>query len=201
MKDFNTLANMEENMRIETFEKEIDVETYIEEYVNVEEFLKYCKQCENYNQLWSCPEYNFHPVEYWSQYDTFYVLGNKIFLTDDEKTDWEHWLSVAKSSMSDVLYEKETHYPGSVSISAGSCQICGENNCTKTIGEPCRFPDKMRYSIESLGGNVGLTVSKLLGIKLLWLDGDKVPDYFVLVGGLLYSGGISQTPSSTNLGL
>ena len=43
----------------------------------------------------------------------------------------------------------------------------------------------MRYSIESLGGNVGLTVSKLMGIELEWVTEGKVPSYFVLVGGLL----------------
>lgn len=43
----------------------------------------------------------------------------------------------------------------------------------------------MRYSIESIGGNVGLTVSKLLGIQLEWLKEGQVPEYFVLVGGLL----------------
>ena len=44
----------------------------------------------------------------------------------------------------------------------------------------------MRYSIESLGGKVGLTASKLLGINLQWIEAGQIPDYFVLVGGLLY---------------
>ena len=43
----------------------------------------------------------------------------------------------------------------------------------------------MRYSIESLGGNVGLTVSKLMGIELEWMEEGKIPSYFVLAGGLL----------------
>lgn len=42
----------------------------------------------------------------------------------------------------------------------------------------------MRYSIESIGGNVGLTVSKLMGIELEWVQEGKLPSYFVLVGGL-----------------
>ena len=77
------------------------------------------------------------------------------------------------------LFEEEEKHPGSKSLSAGSSHICGEDNCSKPLGQPCRFPDKMRYSVESLGGNVGLTASKLLGIQLQWID-------FVLVGGLLY---------------
>ncbi len=37
-------------MKIETFEKTIKVEEFIEGYVNVEEFLECCKVCENYEQ-------------------------------------------------------------------------------------------------------------------------------------------------------
>ena len=43
----------------------------------------------------------------------------------------------------------------------------------------------MRYSIESLGGNVGKTASKLLGVELMWMEEKKLPAYFVLVNGLL----------------
>ena len=44
----------------------------------------------------------------------------------------------------------------------------------------------MRYSIESLGGNVGLTISKLLKLELEWIEEGKLPNYFILVSGLLY---------------
>ena len=52
-------------------------------------------------------------------------------------------------------------------------------------GEPCLFPDKMRYSIESLGGNVGLTIEKLMGLHLEWMEEGHLPHHFVLVCGLL----------------
>lgn len=32
---------------VEKFEKEINVKEYVEDYVNVEEFLEYCKACPN----------------------------------------------------------------------------------------------------------------------------------------------------------
>lgn len=43
----------------------------------------------------------------------------------------------------------------------------------------------MRYSIESLGGNVGLTIEKLMGIHLEWMEEGRLPHHFVLVSGLL----------------
>ena len=50
---------------------------------------------------------------------------------------------------------------------------------------PCRYPETMRYSIESLGGNVGLTIEKLMGLKLEWMEEGRLPHHFILVCGLL----------------
>lgn len=174
-------------MKIETYTKTIDVDTYVAEYVNVEEFLEYCKACGNYNRKWCCPAFDFSPVaDYWNRYRTLKVVGKKMILTAADKENWEALLAQTKAELADALYAEEAKTPGSISLSAGSCTLCGEDNCTKKSGETCRFPDKMRYSIEALGGNVGLTASKLLGVRLQWMEEDKVPDYFVLVGGLLY---------------
>ncbi len=174
-------------MKIETFEKTIGVPEYIEGYVNVEEFLECCKACENYGRKWCCPPYSFEPVEdYWKKFDNLYVVGKKMILEKEEKDNWENLMEQVKNQLTEVLFAEEEKHPGSKSLSAGSCHICGRDNCSKTSGQPCRFPDKMRYSLESLGGNVGLTASRLLGIELQWIEEGKVPDYFVLVGGLLY---------------
>lgn len=173
-------------MKTETFEKTIDVETYVRDYVNVEEFLDCCRQCDSFEQKWSCPSYSFDPVDYWKKYDRLYVIGKKMILEEGEKENWRDLMTQVKEELAEVLYGMEAARPGSVSLSAGSCSLCGEDGCSRKTGEPCRFPEKMRYSIESLGGNVGLTVSRLLGVELLWIEEGRVPDYFVLVGGLLY---------------
>ena len=173
-------------MKIETFEKTIKVSEYIEEYVIVEEFLACCRQCDNYEMIWSCPTYDFDPVEYWKRYGKFYVVGKKMLLEEDEKENWEMLMAQVKDDLTEDLFALEQEYPQSRSLSAGNCKVCGAGNCTRKTGEPCRYPEKMRYSIESLGGNVGLTAGKLLGINLQWIEEGRIPDYFVLVGGLLY---------------
>ena len=61
---------------IERSEKTIKVNEYIENYVNVEEFLEYCKECKNYKAIWSCPSYNFNPEDYKKELNTF--LDTKI---------------------------------------------------------------------------------------------------------------------------
>ena len=54
--------------------------------------------------------------------------------------------------------------------------------------EPCRFPKKLRYSLESLGANVGALAADKLGAPLQWGTKDAPPEYFVLVGAVLTKG-------------
>lgn len=171
---------------VQKYECEISIDEYMRDYVNVEEFLGYCKECKNYSKVWSCPPYDFAPEDYWKRFSELHVIARKIIFDPGiGETDIMDIMSQVKDDMSSELYEMEERYEGSVSLSAGSCSLCRETGCTRGKGEPCRHPELMRYSIESIGGNVGLTVSKLMGIELEWLEEGKLPSYYVLVGGLL----------------
>ncbi len=193
--------------RIERFEKEISVAEYLEGYVAVEEFLECCRACPNYEKVWSCPPYDFDVMEYWNRGTTLRVLARKIYLDGvSGQAEAAALLESVKEDMSRELYQLEEANPGSVSLSAGSCSLCREafggmvdgaeewgapaesgqgRGCTRLSGQPCRYPEKMRYSIESLGGNVGLTCRKLMGIQLEWIEEGKLPSFFVLCAGLL----------------
>lgn len=178
----------------ERYEAVVSVDHYLERYVDVETFLQACKACPNYEKIWSCPSYDFDVIEYWKKYSTLELVAIKIIfdetvagkqLTKEEQEEitknsiWE-----VKAQLAAELYEKENAVPGSISLSAGSCTLCKEG-CTRLEDKPCRFPDKMRYSIESLGGNVGTTLSDLMEIELEWIQEGSMPSYFVLVSGLL----------------
>lgn len=183
------------NMRytVERYEADVPVEEYVEACVDVPTFLECCKQCGNYETVWSCPSYDFDPEDYWRRYDNFHLIGVKICFPREmtEKTYGKDELGMLvqenlwaeKKKLTAELMEMEKENPGSVSLSAGSCMNC--KPCTRPMGEPCRFPDKMRYSIESIGGNVGLTVTKYLKQELLWMEEGRLPEYFILVCGLL----------------
>ena len=90
-----------------------------------------------------------------------------------------------KEELEQEILKLEQEYPGSVSLSSGACLHCKNAECTRLSGKPCRFQDKMRYSIESLGGNVGKTVTKYLKQELQWVEEGKLPEYFMLIYGLL----------------
>lgn len=172
--------------KYERFEKEISVEDYLEGYVAEEEFLEYCKACPNYEKIWACPSYDFDVMAYWKNYSRLTVYARKIYF-DPDTTEAESMriMEEVKDDMSRELFEKEAEIPGSVSLCAGSCSICGKGNCTRPEGKACRYPERMRYSLESLGANVGMTCRKLMGIQLEWMEEGKVPPYFVLAAGLL----------------
>lgn len=192
--------------KTERLSAELDTKKYIDEYVNIEEFIMYCKECSNYGKKWSCPPYDFNVLDYWKNFNSIYILGEKITFNQEErlknygKAEIEYIMSDVlfkeKQKLTEELYKLEKQYEGSVSLSAGSCSLCGDGimdskNCTRvscnnsTAKESCVHFDKMRYSIESLGGNVGKTCSQLLGINLEWVQENKLPAYFVLVCGLL----------------
>lgn len=180
---------------IKEYSADINVNDYLDKYVDITQFLEYCKQCPNYDQVWSCPSYDFDVESYWKQYDHLYLYGRQILFdeetrsrnrTQEEMKQFiEKILSTEKQILADKLYSMEKEHPGSISLSAGSCQLCGKNNCSKKNQKPCRYPDKMRHSIESLGGNVGKTISDLFHIELEWMEEGKLPSHFVLVSGLL----------------
>lgn len=167
----------------------------MEACVDVPTFLECCRACGNYESVWSCPPYTFDPEDYWKRYRTLQLFGIKICfpasMTErvyekaelDKLVDEVLWAE--RSKLTAELFEREKQYPGSVSLSAGSCRSCLPGRCTRPEGKPCRQPEQLRYSIESLGGNVGLTVTRYLKQKLLWMTEGRLPEHFILVCGLL----------------
>ncbi len=179
---------------IERREASISVDEYLEGFVDIPAFRAACEACPNYNRIWSCPPYDFDVEAYWRKYRTLQLIAVKIIFREDVRNktytpeELQKLLALVlpaeKEKLSEELLEKEKLYPGSISLSAGSCARC-KAGCSKPSGRPCRFPETMRHSIESLGGNVGLTISKLMGLNLEWMESGRLPHHFVLVCGLL----------------
>ena len=145
--------------KIENFQAEIPVEEYMKECVDVATFLEFCKECSNYGKLWCCPPYTFDvEKDYWNKYRKIQIMGRKLYLPKE---------------LTSQSYIKNEQWK------------ITEEFLLPLSGKPCRFQDKMRYSIESLGGNVGKTVTKYLKQELQWVEEGKLPEYFMLIYGLL----------------
>lgn len=174
----------------ERYEAEISVKEYLDQYVDMQGFLEKCRECSNYEHIWSCPPFNFDIESYWRQHERLELTAIKIIFDEEyagksfPKEELSHIIEssigAVKEDLSRELLKKEKEKPGSISLSAGSCILCS-GICSRKDGAPCRCPDEMRYSIEALGGNVGLTISRLMGIELEWMEEGKLPTHFVLV--------------------
>ena len=184
-----------ENLQTESFEKEIDVQDFIENCVDVAYFTECCSKCPNYGKTWSCPPYDFDPLDIWNQYRTFLITAKKVITPPEllEKTyTLEEIIRIgaeltmgAFTNVDDEMVLLKEKFPGSRVIGGGKCMLCGQDGCARLSGEPCRFPDKMTYSIESLGGNVEKVLDRYFNEKIYWgADGHLAPSY-IRVGGLL----------------
>lgn len=181
---------------IKEINTEITMDEFIEGFFDAERFEKSCSFCHGFGKTWACPPYNFDPIKLWRSYDRLAVIGKKILVPDsllngsyshDElNTVMDSIVSPVKHTLFDELLTLEHRTPYSMMLSAGGCDICEE--CVRSSGKPCIHPELLRFSIESLGGDVVKIVEKLLNEKLLWAQDGKLPEYFIIVGGLLLRG-------------
>ena len=180
-------------MRMEFRKTVLPVKKVLSDYVNAPKFLAACEHCPNYGRIGSCPPYDFSVIDYWRNYDSFEVLCVQAFVPDELrarvysqeelKAAVESVIAEARGALDSRLAAEEAAQPGSRMLSAGKCVRCAD--CACAHGQPCRFPESIRYSIESLGGDVVALVQDRFKLSLLWAEGGQLPEYFVLVGGLL----------------
>ena len=169
---------------VERAEAAVPVSQYLAHCVDVPKFLDCCRQCPNYNTRWSCPPFDFDPMAQWRRYAHLRLYAR--FLTPGDNRDGKALIAALereKSRFVDELLALEKQNPGSLALACGSCRLC--ESCARAAGEPCRHPDKVRPSIESLGGDVSETALRYFNRPLLWVKDGVAPDYLMLVGGLL----------------
>lgn len=178
---------------IQQLTADLDMEDFYEKYVDIEKFQELCKDCENYGKNWSCPPFDFNPNDIWQSYNKIKIVAFKYNFSEEvlkEKFSPEELeifikrLERTKVKLMNIIYNLEMENPDSLGLFLGTCNLC--MGCTKQFGMSCKMPFKMRYSIESLGGNVDQLIEDIFGYKILYAKNGKLPDYFIFVGGLLY---------------
>lgn len=170
---------------VEKREAELSVDEYLRDGVDAARFLELCKACPNYDRRWTCPPLAFDPLAFWREFKTFRAISWSINARSDMTSDDALVeLRELKAQMLDELLDVERATEGSLALSAGTCELCAE--CAKVRGEPCIMPEKMRSSVEALGGDVSLLAERYLGIKLEWFSATSRPKRLSLIGGVLY---------------
>ena len=177
--------NLERGVRLERMEAVVPVAEYMETCVDIPKFLGYCRECGNYGNRWSCPPFHEDPMDIWTRFHTLRLIAYTLPCeTGGSVSQALANLELAKARMMEETLELEHSMPGTLALSAGTCTLCGKD-CTRPAGKPCRCPERMRDSIEALGGDVAKTAELYLNRPLLWIKDNRLPEYLTLVGGAL----------------
>ena len=120
----------------------------------LEDVRKACEvnRCGAYNKTWACPP-AFGDLEesrkILQKYKRGLLVQSVQILEDD--FDWEGIQELGKrhgENFQELYARLRKDYPDLLALGAGGCRRCEE--CTYPDA-PCRFPDKMTYSMEGFG--------------------------------------------------
>lgn len=173
---------------------QLPLEEYMSGYFDPERFFALCEHCPTYLTNWSCPPFTFDVREALGGYRYANILVHRV--TPDERswtacqpadvTDYcFRLISAVRDQIDPLLYDLEQEYAGSRLFTAGRCRLCLPRSCTRSAGDPCRQPDRMRSSLESWGFDLSGTTERLAGIPMVWGKEGHPPRYLTMVSALL----------------
>ena len=133
-------------------------------------------KCGNYGKNHSCPPLSGDMEENKSHFLAYEhaIIVNKIL---DMGKHYEKMMEAslefgeAVERLAKILDGKPVRIAG-----AGGCRIC--KKCAALTGEPCRFPEKRRYSMEGSGMDI---VKMSIQQKMTYNGGDHKLGYFMMV--------------------
>ena len=158
---------------------DVEVEEYYEKYVDFEKISKLCiEEQEMLGYNWNYPPFDFDVEDVWNSYNMLKIIAFKIDFSEEElaHTFEEKELEFVlkrfermKVKLMNEIYMLEGE--DSLGLFLGKCNLC--MRCTREFNMPCKMPFKMRYSIESLGGDVDKTIEDVFGFKIQYAKDDK----------------------------
>ena len=170
----------------------LPVERLLGEYCFPEQFRPSCHTCPYYGQDWSCPPGVPMADKALAPFRTAHILGLQVFYDEETRrsvsTEGEadelrrQFYGPAKRVVLDTLLSLEKARPGSWTIAAGRCERCPR--CARRDGQPCRMPERMRYSFSAFGFDLGALARQELGIELQWAA-HGLPEYDVALAAFL----------------
>lgn len=155
------------------------VEIDIDQITFSEIVFSQCKRntCGSYGKNYACPPLSGtleDCIGRIKKYDKAFVINYVTSMkTSAEMVNGGESFSEACNSLRKDLEESDID---SAVMAAGPCRLCKE--CAALEGLPCRFPDKVRYSMEGSGIDV-VRLSMNLGMK--YNSGPGTMTYFAMV--------------------
>lgn len=172
---------------VQSTEQRVPIAEYLSACVDVEKFIGYCRACRNYGRRWSCPSFDFDPLDLWKRYQAIHIHARVLTpVRGADMVVMMEGLKREKEKLTDALLKMErirrAALPSQPAAVPSAAAVPGPE------GIPCREPERMRYSIEALGGDLSETMERYFQRPIRWSRNGEVPDYLTLVGGLLVGG-------------
>lgn len=167
----------------------------LNEFSNKTLFNSLCeKGCPNYGHKWSCPPYSPAFTKYSLDYDKAILILMNCNLDQFDYIKTEYMKvkasnSILKAKIDILVRNLESKYDG-LMISNGSCRLCKPCNCKKEL--PCKKPKLKRYSMESLGLDVGEISKRHFKHELLWYKNKTAPLYSTVLSCILTNAFINE---------
>lgn len=167
--------------------REISVRDYIDLALDQPRISGYCKLCNNYGRLWSCPPLSFDIREELSKWKWAVIIACRFELASDERTPEKGMkrLREERKVLDNMLLRMEKDMAGLAFGFSGECRHC--NECSRIQGLECRHPELVRPALEAYGFDVEKTMHELFGYDLEWAPAGKMPGTVTLVGAVFHN--------------
>ncbi len=146
-----------------------------------------CEACDKYGQNLACPPFSPSFPDYTGNAETARVVCLRLpqeyfsHLVSEER--YLTCFKKARSLLVDILLDHRKK--GHIIAGSGPCLAC-EKCAVERKSRRCRKPDKMIYSLESLGTNLITLVKRCFDIDLEWSSDEQYADFVCAVGAVFY---------------
>lgn len=167
-------------MKLQSDIKEISTKELLKFYKPQEIFAN-CTNCPRYDKNWSCPPRTFNVEEFVTLFEKAYLISVEFSLRGfaTKEGSIASYYKTRFDINSGLMAAENQRY---TTLIAGHCSYCDE--CTKIENKECPHPDKIRFSLESLGFKVSDIMESCFQTTLQW-DGEEHPDSLYIVAAVL----------------
>ncbi len=149
---------------------------------------KACRACPRYGRSWACPPFELYdfPGLHPERFDTLRLVVTRINTEKPVSMDEGYGIFLTeKQLLMPQLYQTAREKEGIVYGFAGTCDLCSDD-CTRSLGQPCRHPDLAGPALEAAGFDVSCLLREFFGLDLVWSDNGNAPDVMTYVAGIAY---------------
>ncbi|WP_250675090.1 DUF2284 domain-containing protein [Paraclostridium ghonii] len=161
--------------------------TLLNKYMDFDYFTGLCKDgCPHYDLSYTCPPNSPKFTEYTKNYE--YSLVIVMYMNIDSHNSIETVHPYLRRVLSDLLIPLEKKFNGLLS-DGGRCRYC--NKCAYVENLPCRYPDKIRFSMEAMGIDLDKVCKDILNHSILWNENNE-NSYCTVLGSINFNGNFNE---------